>query len=53
MKKICMFTIGDLFNNQTGGKKRFLELYHYLIINNYQVDLFCGNSQEELEASLN
>lgn len=49
MKKICMFTIGDLFNNQTGGKKRFLELHHYLITNNYQVDLFCGNSQEELE----
>lgn len=48
MKRICMFSIGDLFDKQTGGKKRFLELYNYLKSENYKVDLFCGTPKEKL-----
>ena len=28
--KICMFSIGDIYGKQTGGIKRFKELYFYL-----------------------
>lgn len=49
MKKICMFCIGDLYSKQSGGTKRFLELFHHLISRGYEVDLYSNTAQESLE----
>lgn len=42
--KICMFSMGKLFEKQTGGKRRFIELYHSLISNGYTVELYSADS---------
>ena len=50
MKKILMYSTGELLaNNLTGGMKRFIELYKYLIKENYDIDLCCADSKEKLK----
>lgn len=48
MKRICMFNIGDIYGKQTGGIKRFKELYFYLRESGYDVDLYCASSKDVL-----
>lgn len=51
MSKILMYTTNKIYtaNRITGGIKRFNMLYDSLIENNYNVDLYCGESQDDLE----
>lgn len=49
MKKICMFNIGDLYGKQTGGIKRFKELYFYLKSVGHTVDLYCASPKDILK----
>lgn len=48
MKNICMFNIGDIYGKQTGGVKRFKELYFYLKESGYDVDLYCASPKNVL-----
>lgn len=50
MKKVCMYTINSLFGtNDTGGIKRFRELYTGLTGAGVHVDLFCSDPSDVLE----
>lgn len=46
-----MFSVGKFFERPTGGVKRFIELYRHLVQQGYDVDLYCGASQENLNAN--
>ena len=48
-RKICMFNIGDIYGKQTGGIKRFKELYFHLRNCGYSVDLYCASSKDVLK----
>lgn len=41
--KICMFSMGKLFEKQTGGKRRFIELYQALISSGYEVEFYSAD----------
>lgn len=47
-KQVCMFTSSPLFQKQTGGIKRFIELYGALIRAGYAVDLYSADDAETL-----
>lgn len=47
--KICMFSIGDIYGKQTGGIKRFKELYFYLKKAGHDVKLYCATDIEILK----
>lgn len=46
--KICMFSVGQVLVNPTGGSKRFVELYKYLVKNN-DVTLYSADTQENFK----
>ncbi len=50
-KTICMVNIDGakaLFERPTGGTKRFWELYSFFLSSGYNVDVYCGCTEEEL-----
>lgn len=47
-RKICMFTINNIDIVQTGGNRRFKELYQHLKANGNTVDMYCSGYGEKM-----